>query len=161
MSVVLASVGFWAPVTFARVGDDCKPEVLKFRTRFKRLKKTERLELEHRLAAGALSAEMREAMQVRMDDPKTKAKDRDNLRAALEAEPMDDEEFLNTMVIDWELKDREGKFIAYAIKERQEQEEELDGLETAIVQAFFNARKEALTPEAIAKNSGARRGTSS
>lgn len=161
MSVVLASIGFWAPVTFARVGDDCKPEVLKFRARFKRLKKTERQELERRLAVGARSAEMREAIQARMEDPKTKEKDRDTLRASLEAEPMDDEEFLNAMVIDWDLKDRDGNFIAYTIKERQELEEDLDGLETAIVQAYFNARKEALAPEAIAKNSGARRGTSS
>ena len=54
MAVVLASAAFWAPVSYKLVGDDGEPSIVSFRARYKRLKTTERKELDRRLAAGRL-----------------------------------------------------------------------------------------------------------
>ena len=50
MSVVLASVAFWASAQLILVGDLGKPEVVDFKARFKRLKTSERKQLEADLA---------------------------------------------------------------------------------------------------------------
>ena len=46
MSVVLASVAFWADAQLILVGDLGKPEIVDFKARFKRLKTSERKQLE-------------------------------------------------------------------------------------------------------------------
>lgn len=46
MSVVLASVAFWAAGQLILVGDLGKPEIVDFKARFKRLKTSERKQLE-------------------------------------------------------------------------------------------------------------------
>lgn len=160
MSITL-SVGFWATITHACPGDDFTPVLLNLRVRYKRLKKTERLDLERRLSASVLTADAREKMQARIDASDTPVKVRENLRLQLVAEPIDDEEFMNLVVLDWDLKGSDGKPIVYTRQERAEQEEKWDGLETAIVQGYFKAVKESVTPEAIAKNSVAQSATSS
>lgn len=50
MAIVLASVAYWAPVSFILIGDDAQPYEVKFRARFKRLKRSERQEIEGQLA---------------------------------------------------------------------------------------------------------------
>ncbi len=160
MSIIL-SVGFWAPITHACPGDDFKPVLLNLRVRYKRLKKTERLDLDRRLAAGVLTADTREKLQAHIDAPDTPDRVRADLRLKLGAQPMDDEEFLNLMILDWDLKGPDGKPIVYTRQERADQEEKWDGLETAMVNGYFKAVKESVTPEAIAKNSGAQSATSS
>lgn len=50
MSVVLASVAFWASAQLILVGDLGKPETVDFKARFKRLKTSERKQLEADLA---------------------------------------------------------------------------------------------------------------
>lgn len=160
MSIIL-SVGFWATITHACPGDDFTPVLLNLRVRYRRLKKTERLDMDRRLSAGVLTAETRKMLQARIDAPDTPEKVRAELRLKLEAKPMDDEEFLNLMILDWDLKGHDGKPIIYTPKERAEQEEKWDGLEEAMAAGYFKALKESVTPEAIAKNSAAQSATSS
>jgi len=50
MTVVLASAAYWAPARYTLVGDDAKPVNVDFRVRFKRLKRSERQDLETQLA---------------------------------------------------------------------------------------------------------------
>lgn len=55
MTVVLATVAFWAKAKFSLVGDFGKPYVVDFETRFKRLKTSERKQLEKDLAEKKIS----------------------------------------------------------------------------------------------------------
>lgn len=159
--VVLASVGFWAPVVFARPGDDHKPEILKFRARFRHLKKSARRALDHRIVALRLTADMRSAMQAQIDDPITADFVREDLQRQLLAKPIPDTEMLDEILVDWDLHDREGKFMPYSRAARVAQEEELDGLEAAIVRAYIKAQQESLNPSVIEKNSEEPSGTGS
>lgn len=160
-AVVLASVGFWAPVVYARPGDDHKPEILKFRARFRYLKKTERRALDHRIIALRLTADVRKAMQAQIDDPATAEFLREDMRLQLEAKPMPDTEMLDEILIDWDLHDRSGNFIPYSKAARLAQEEELDGLEAAMVRAYSKAQQASLDPAVIEKNSEEPSGTGS
>ena len=161
MSVILASVAFWTAVTFARVGDDGQPEVLKFRARFKRLKKSERVALDNSVAAWGLTAEIREAIQKQIDNPATHASQREQLQARLAAKAMTDAELLNDLLVDWELKDHQGQIVAYTPATRAEQEELLDGFEGSLVKAYFDAINKPLTAEDVEKNSEAQSVTTS
>ena len=161
MSVILASVAFWTAVTFARVGDDGQPEVLKFRARFKRLKKSERVALDNSVAAWGLTAEIREAIQKQIDNPATHASQREQLQARLAAKAMTDAELLNDLLVDWELKDHQGQIVAYTPATRAEQEELLDGFEGSLVKAYFDAINKPLTGEDVEKNSEAQSVTTS
>ncbi|WP_087864670.1 hypothetical protein [Comamonas thiooxydans] len=155
MAVILASVAFWTSVTFARVGDDDKPEVLKFRARFKRLKKSERVALNHRVAAMGMTAEVRQSIQKLIDDPATDAHQRDFWKARLDAKTMTDAELLNEVLVDWELRDSKDQFVAYTPAARAELEEDLDGIETSLVKAYFDAVNKPVTAEEVEKNSEA------
>jgi len=161
MAVILPSVAFWTSVTFARVGDDGKPEVLKFRARFKRLKKSERLALDHRIAVSGLLPDVRKMLQEKIDNPETEAGTRDFLRARLAAQPTNDAEVLNEVLADWDLKDHEGGFVAYTPATRAELEEDLDGLEGCLVKAYLEATGKPVSVEDVEKNSEAQSATTS
>ena len=161
MSVILASVAFWSPVTFARVGDDGKPEVLKFRTRFKRLRKSERIALNHRVAAMAITPEVRESIQKLIDAPGTDEHQRKFWKDRLAAKPMTDAELLNDIAVDWDLRNLKGEFVAYTPAIRAELEEELDGVEGAMVKAYFDATNAPVTAEDVEKSSEAQSATTS
>lgn len=161
MTVILTSVAFWVPVTFARVGDDGQPEVLKFRARFKRLKKSERIALDHRIAASGLLAEVRKMLQEKVNSPETVEGTRDFLRARLAAKPTNDAEVLNEVLADWDLKDHEGGFVAYTPSTRAQLEEDLDGLEGCLVKAYLEATGKPVTAEDVEKNSAAQSDTTS
>lgn len=127
MTVVLASIAYWAPVTLNLVGDDGKPEVVPFRARFKRLKTSERKQLDQELMGKTLT----------------------------------DEQFLDKLLLDWDIKDKTGTPVIYSKQVRAELVEDWDGLETALVTAWFtNARKSNETA-AVAKNSEAPSATGS
>lgn len=153
MTVVLSKVAFWAPVTFTRVGDDGKPETLKFRARYKHLKKSVRLDLDRRLQAYHLNAAVRKDLEQRKEDPTTAEFQRKEIGLMLEAKPITDAEFLNEVLCDWELTDSDGQFIPYTEAARAELEEDLDGLEVALFRAYQKARKESAAPAAVEKNS--------
>ena len=51
MTVVIAPAAFWVPGELRLPGDDGEPFVLKFRARFNRMKKTERIDFMKRLGA--------------------------------------------------------------------------------------------------------------
>ncbi|WP_313569938.1 phage tail assembly chaperone [Comamonas terrigena] len=153
MTVVLSKVAFWAPVTFTRVGDDGKPETLEFRARYKHLKKSVRLDLDRRLQAIHLNAEVRKDLVQRMEDPATPEYQRKEIRLMLDAKQITDAEFLNEVLCDWELKGSDGQFIPYTEAARAELEEELDGLEIALFRAYQKARQNAAAPAAVEKNS--------
>ena len=75
------------------------------------------------------------------------------LRLGLDATPISDAEFLDEMLVDWDLKNRRGEPVIYSPTARKDCEEELDGMDTALIGAYFDAKRAALSPEAIAKNS--------
>ena len=152
MAVVLASVAFWAPVVLSLAGDDGVVEQVKFRARYKRLSKTERRALDLRLMASNLTQSMREAMQKRMDDPSTREKERKELKAQLDAEPATDQDYLDELLVDWDLKGKDGERIDYTPTIRAELIDAWDGLEEALVLGHVNAMH--ATREAV-KNSGA------
>lgn len=153
MAVVFASVAFWTPVIYARIGDNHEPEVIKFKARFRRLKKSERIALDRRLAATTMTADLEKALRARIADAATPADVRSDLELQLAATPISDTEFLNELLVDWDLVGADQKLVPYSQAVRQQIEEELDGIERALVTAYFDAKR-ALTPEAIAKNSG-------
>ena len=127
MAVVLASVAYWAPVIFNLVGDDGKPEVIRFRARFKRLKTSQRKQLDQDMADKSIT----------------------------------DEEFLNRVLVDWDLKDKTGASVIYSPATRAEQVEDWDGLEGALVTAWFTNAQECTKAATAAKNSGAPSATTS
>lgn len=127
MTVVLASVAYWAPVTLNLSGDDGKPEVVAFRARFKRLKTSERKQLGEDLNSKVLT----------------------------------DEQFLDRLLLDWDLKDKTGSFVVYSSQVRAELVEDWDGLELALVTAWFENNRKSTETAAVAKNSGAPSATTS
>lgn len=127
MTVVLASVAYWAPVTLNLVGDDGKPEVVPFRARFKRLKTSERKQLDQELMGKTLT----------------------------------DEQFLDRLLLDWDIKDKTGAPVTYSRQVRTELVEDWDGLELALVTAWFDNIRKSNETAAVAKNSGAPSATGS
>lgn len=119
MSVVLASVAFWASAQLILVGDLGKPEVVDFKARFKRLKTSERKQLE----------------------------------AGLADKKITDKEFLDRLLVDWDLKDKTGEPVLYTEKQREELVEDWDGFEAALVQAYFDNGRKAREAAEVAKNS--------
>lgn len=119
MSVVLASVAFWAAGQLILVGDLGKPEIVDFKARFKRLKTSERKQLEADLADKKIT----------------------------------DKEFLDRLLVDWDLKDKTGTAVIYSEKQREELVEDWDGFEAALVQAYFENGRKAREAAEVAKNS--------
>lgn len=119
MSVVLASVAFWAAAQLILVGDLGKPETVEFKARFKRLKTSERKQLEADLADKKIT----------------------------------DKEFLDRLLVDWDLKDKAGEPVLYTEKQREELVEDWDGFEAALVQAYFENGRKAREAAEVAKNS--------
>ena len=154
MSVVLASVAFWAPVKYLIVGDDGQPEVITARARFRRLKSSEQEQLNAQLGAGVMTDTQRPERPARLDDPHVKLspKIRRLREAELAADPIGDDEFLNLLLVDWELKDKRGERIPFTSAALAEVCEEWDGFEGALVRSYFQARRSALDIEAVEKN---------
>ena len=119
MSVVLASVAFWAAARLTLVGDLGNPEIVDFKARFKRLKTSERKQLE----------------------------------AGLADKKITDKEFLDRLLVDWELKDKAGNAVPYTERQREELVEDWDGFEAALVQAYFDNGRKAREAAEVAKNS--------
>lgn len=138
MTVVLASVAFWAPCELTLPGDDGKPEIVKFRARFKRLKRSERVELERRMHASRMEYE---------------AALRGEKAPASDAKPIMDAEVLSLVLQDLDLTDKAGKQVMYTPAVSQELAEDWDGFEAAIVGAFFKALRMQADPHEAAKNS--------
>lgn len=155
MAVILASCAFWAPVKFIVAGDDGKPEIFKFRARYKRLTRTERKELERRVAANSLTPDVRKSARERLDSSEHKytAKDRQEIELRIQAEPIDDEEFLKEVLVDWELKDKKGDVVVFSLATLAELSDAWDGFEAALVGAFYEGKAKATSKEAVEKNS--------
>lgn len=119
MSVVLASVAFWANAQLALAGDLGAPEIVDFKVRFKRLKTSERKQLDEDLAA----------------------------------KKIDDKEFLDRVLVDWDLKDKAGEPVIYTERQREELVEDWDGFEEALVKAYFNHMHKVREALEVAKNS--------
>lgn len=155
MTVVLASVAFWFPFTYRLIGDDGKPEEVKGRARFKRLKKSERQALDRRIYANSLTPEIRKTLreQLAAQDCPFNKRERAEVEAGLAAETLTDAELLTELLVDWELKDRQGTPILYSPAAVAEACEEWDGLESDIVRGYNAARAAAFDPKAVEKNS--------
>jgi len=161
MAVVLASVAFWATVDYRIVGDDGAPEAVPCRARFRRLKTSERRALDRRIRANTLSPDVRAAILEKLsaaDAPYT-ARERAEIEADLAAEPITDAEFLDAVLVDWELRDRNGEPIVYSKSARAEVCEEWDGFEAALVRAYGEAIKRFDSAREQEKNSAAPSGT--
>jgi hypothetical protein len=155
MAVVLASAAFWAPVTYKLVGDDGEPTIVNFRARYKRLKTTERKELDRRLAAGRMDERGRERLKAQLQLSHLTADDREEIKAQLDSAPANDKDFLDAVLVDWELTDLTRNRIPYTLATREEVVEEWDGIEAALVTAYFDAGRKARQATEIAKNSEA------
>lgn len=156
MNVVLASAAFWAPGTYSLMGDDGALETVNFRARFRRLKTSERRAMDSRLRANGLAPEVRVALRERLADPKAgyAAAERKALQADVEAEPISDGEFLRELLVDWDLKDKQGNPVTFSLAAMSEVCEDWDGFEAALVRAYMKARDAALNPKEVEKNSG-------
>jgi len=163
MTVVLASVAFWAPVTLQLIGDDGKPEVIQCRARYKRLKTTERKALDRRIRATRLLPDVRAAIRAKLDDPASgfTARERADVEADLAAVPISDAEFLAEVLVDWDLKDKGGEVIHFTAAAKAEVCEDWDGFEAALVRGYTDAQKAAANPKEQEKNSEAPSGTGS
>ncbi|MDF1486698.1 hypothetical protein PY257_16210 [Ramlibacter sp. H39-3-26] len=163
MAVVLASVAFWAPVTYRLIGDDGKPEVIEGRARYKRLKTSERKALDRSIRANNLMPDVRAAIRKRLDadDCNFTAKERAEVQADLAAEPITDEQFLQAVLVDWDFKDKTGAAIAYTPAAKAELCEDWDGFEAALVRGYTDAQEAVLKPQETEKNSVAPSGTGS
>ena len=92
MTVVLASVAFWAPVTINLPGDNGQLETLHFKGRFRRLKSSERKDLERRVRAFSMTPDKRQLLRKALDEnllPMT-PREREEIEADLAAEPITD-----------------------------------------------------------------------
>ena len=160
---VINSVAFWVPGTFLLPGDDGKPLTIHFRARFNRLKKSERLALEHRIEANKLTKELRDGVRARLDDTTETIPQpqREYMEAVLAAKPISDAEFVRATLADLEMKDAEGQPIIYTPNTLAELEEELDGFEGELVRMYSKARRAAENKQDAAKNSETRSGTTS
>ena len=152
MAVVLASIAFWAPVVLTIPGDDEQLETVKFRARYKRLSKSERQALDRSVMAANLTTAMRTALAERAANPETREKERKQVLAQLEAEPIDDTDYVNAVLVDWDLKDKTGESIPFTPANLAELVEAWDGLEAALVMGHINADRKA---KEAAKNSAA------
>ena len=160
---VINSVAFWVPGTVRIPGDDGKPIEIKFRARFKRLKKSERLALEHCIEANKLSKEVREGLRARLDDANDHATPqmREYMEAVMAATPITDAEFVRATLVDLDMKGADGTPVIYSPLVVAEIEEELDGFEAELVRIYIKARKQANTPQDAEKNSETQSGTTS
>lgn len=163
MTVVLASVAFWAAVNFKLAGDDGTVETVKFRARFKRLPTKQREAVDQRLDANTLRDDVRELLEKRLEDPKAKLSKRQRARIAalLDAEPIDNDELLSMLLVDWDLRDKRGESIPFTEANLAECCAEWDGLEEALVIAFREARNIVASADAVEKNSDAPSATTS
>lgn len=155
MAVILASCAFWAPVKFVIPGDDAKPEIINFKARFKRLSRKDRKKLEQRALANSMTPEVRKILSERLSNPEHRhtAKDREEIQNRIDANPIDDEEFLKEVLVDWDLKDKQGKAVVFSLAALEELADDWDGIAPALVNAYFDARRTATSPEAVQKNS--------
>lgn len=142
---VIKSNAYWAPVAYYYPGDE-KVECLKFRARFRRLKAVERRAIDDRLAASRKRAEAR---ALGRPEP-------EGLPAS-----MSDSEFLDEVLVGWDLQDADGKPVDYSKEERQKQVDELDGFEGALIRAWFEADRAAREAGFAEKNSAAPSATTS
>lgn len=139
MTVVLAPVAFWAPCILSLPGDDGQPVVVNYRARFKRLKRTERVELERRMHASRITYE---------------AALRGETAPAADVPPITDAEIITMLMVDLDLTDKTGIRVIYTPSVVAELSEEWDGFEAATVMGYFNALKLQADPQMTAKNSG-------
>lgn len=163
MAVVLASTAFWAAVTYRFVGEDGSPQAFHFRARYKRLKTSERKSIDRRIRANRITPDVRVEMEKRLDAPDARftAAERAEIEADMAAKPITDAEFLDAVLMDWDLKDQDGQPVPYTTATREAVCEDYDGLEAALVVGCTDARVAALKPEEISKNSVAPSGTGS
>lgn len=158
MTVVLASVAFWAHAKLILPGDLGEKVEVPFKVRFKRLKTSERRLLNMRLAANRKSElEVVEALgeekklpnewRQRLQEATTPAA----VKALVDDFRIDDESFLDLLLVDWEVRDLRGEAVHFTPASRAELFEEWEGMEAATVVAYFDAFKD---PKAGAKNSG-------
>ena len=64
-----------------------------------------------------------------------------------------DKEFLDRLLVDWDLKDKSGNAVIYSERQREELVEDWDGFEAALVQAYFENGRKAREAAEVAKNS--------
>jgi len=161
MSVILAALAFWAPVTYRLVGNDGQPETVQGRARYRRLKTSERRALDRRIRASRLTPDVRAGIRKQLADEPARysARERAEIEADLDADPITDAEFLAATLTDWDLRDTAGQPIQYSPDMLAQVCEEWDGLEAALVRGYTDAQQAALDAQAIEKNSAAPSGT--
>ena len=64
-----------------------------------------------------------------------------------------DKEFLDRLLVDWELKDKAGNSVPYTEQQRAELVEDWDGFEATLAEAYFDNGRKAREAVEVAKNS--------
>ncbi len=156
MTVVLASVAFWAPVEIHVPGDNGQVETITTRGRYKRLKKSERIDLHRRIRCNTMLPNHRELLRKGLEEKTLPLNDHE--RAEIEADVatkfISEAEILSCVLVDWELRDHKGEAIPYTPANLAEQSEAVDGLEAAFVRAYLKSLSAADQAGQIEKNSG-------
>ena len=162
MPVILASSHFWAKGQLYLPGDDDSLVKIKFRGRFRRLRATERKDLDRRLFAGNLTPDVRAELEKRLAETSADLTDkqRAEIRANLDAQPISNEECLDIVLDGWDIKDANGEPLLYTPENRAAVFDELDGMPGALVRAWDQAEVNARNPATAEKNSGKQSGPS-
>ncbi|MDR0458589.1 MAG: hypothetical protein LBH10_06150 [Burkholderiaceae bacterium] len=164
MTVILASAAFWAPVAYRLIGDGGQAETVEGRARYRRLKTSERRALDRRIRSSRLTPDVRAGIRKQLDEDAARftARERTEIQADLDAEPITDAEFLAETLLDWDFRDRAtGQPIPYSAGMLAQMCEDWDGLEAALVRGYTEAQQAALDAREIEKNSAAPSGTGS
>lgn len=145
MAVILSTAGFWAPAVYKVPGDDLSVTSTKLRIRWKRLSRTDRKAMDARLAARIDL--MRISLAVNTATPAD--------TEALKELAITEQQFLEEMIVDWELADARGQAVPYTLQELRETCDLNDGFDVQLFSSYFEALGKLNQPREIEKNSDA------
>lgn len=153
---VITSPAFWAPVTIRLPGDDGALEIIQCRGRFKRLKKSERIDLDRRVRCNSMTPDTRELLRKALAENVMPITDRERreIEADIAAEFISDLDVLKLVLVDWDFKTKQGEFIPFTPANLEQYSEEIDGFDAAFVSGYFDAMRKASQPGEVEKNSG-------
>lgn len=151
--VRLAGRSFWSPVEYVVVGDDHQKLTIKFRACWKRMKRSERQEMDIRLSQARV---LRQIESGALAAPATK-EEAEKIRTAA----ITDQQFVAALLVDWSVHDESGHPVPCTPEALEHVCDENDGLESALVMSYFSATNALFARETSEKNSEGQSGTSS
>lgn len=145
--VVLGSAFFWAPVALKLPGDDGETEVVNLRACFHRLPKSERRLMRARVTAHHIKdADLKPLLLASKWMPshwmdRVRDASDEQLKNVLTEFRITDEEILNRVLKNWEIRDVDSALVPYTEAMRDQLCEDWDGLLEAFIHAYYDAIK--------------------